>query len=229
VSCYFQSSFSFVSVPYYEVRITERIKPQHFYFSFTVEKYWMKTGDENYLLTGSRFLGFNNFFKGGGGGGILHIVCQTCVLLPYTTDCDITQPCETFFIIETIDSWQCVVKAEYMLMAEHVQEKCEAMWGGHKEAICRGRWYDDRDKINGTMEEEDSHAESSEDEKKPDEKVWSADHRVNATLCGFLFLAWFQGVLKTVYIIHYWITLSCELHLFPCWCDRCIQKTIHIG
>jgi len=45
------------------------------------------------------------------------------------------------------------------------------------------------------MEEEDSHAESSEDEKKTDEKVLSADHSVNATLRGFLFFAWFQDVL----------------------------------
>ena len=83
-----------------------------------------------------------------------------------------------------------------MLIAEHVQEKCEPMWGGNKKAVCRGRWFDNRyDKINGAMREEDSHAESSEDEKKTDEKVWSADHHVNATLCGFLFLAWFQDVL----------------------------------
>jgi hypothetical protein len=30
----------------------------------------MKTGEENYLLTGSRFLGFNIFFKGGGGEAV---------------------------------------------------------------------------------------------------------------------------------------------------------------
>jgi hypothetical protein len=45
------------------------------------------------------------------------------------------------------------------------------------------------------LEEEDSHAESSEDEKLTDEKVFSADHHVNATLCGFLFPARFQDVL----------------------------------
>jgi hypothetical protein len=78
------------------MRITELTKPQHFYFSFTLQKYCVKTGDENYLLTGSKFLGFHNFCKGGWWGGSLHIVCQTFVLLPYTTDCEITQPCETF-------------------------------------------------------------------------------------------------------------------------------------
>ena len=79
VLCYFRSSFAFVSVPYCEMRTTELTKPQHFYFSFTVEKYCTKTGDENYLLTGSRFLGFCNFFLRKGRGGSLHIVC--CVAL----------------------------------------------------------------------------------------------------------------------------------------------------
>jgi len=80
------------------MRITELTTPQHFYFSLTVEKYCMKTRDKNYLLTGSRFLGFHNSFLREGWGGSLHIVCQMFVVLPYTTHCDITQLCETFFM-----------------------------------------------------------------------------------------------------------------------------------
>jgi hypothetical protein len=30
----------------------------------------MKTGDENYILKGSRFLDFHSFFKGGGGEAV---------------------------------------------------------------------------------------------------------------------------------------------------------------
>lgn len=91
---------------------------------------------------------------------------------------------------------QCVLKEEDMLAAEHIQESVKR---SEEEAEKRDTEAEDliTEKIIEATEEEDSHAESSEDEKKTDGKADRAEGE-NARLMAFCFLVYY--------------TVFCELH-----------------
>jgi hypothetical protein len=94
---------------------------------------------------------------------------------------------------------QCTLKEEDMLAAERIQESVKLEVEGEEEAEKRDAEAEDlvTEKISEATEEEDSHAESSEDEKKTEEKADHAEEE-NARLMAFCFLVY--------------STVFCELH-----------------
>lgn len=83
---------------------------------------------------------------------------------------------------------QCVLKEEDMLAGEHIEESVKR---SEEEVEKRDTEVEDlvTEKISEATEEEDSHAESSEDEKKTDEKADHAEEE-NARLVAFCFLVY---------------------------------------